>query len=29
MEPNYGTCGYRPKERAVSIEYAMWRWEWL
>ena len=27
FEPNYGTCGYRSKERAVSIEYAMWRGE--
>lgn len=27
MEPNYGTCDYRSKERAVSIEYAMWRGE--
>jgi hypothetical protein len=25
LEPNYGTCGYRGKERAVSLEYAMWR----
>ena len=25
LEPNYGTCGYRSKNRSVSVEYAMWR----
>ena len=25
LEPNYGTCGYRKKSQAVSIEYALWR----
>ena len=25
FEPNYGTCQYRPKERSVSLEYALWR----
>lgn len=25
FEPNYGTCNYRPKDRSVSLEYALWR----
>ena len=27
LEPNYGTCGYRTKQRGASVEYALWRGE--